>query len=109
MMDSLALRGVMDTLIGTDHDWPGIIDRVWEETADALTSNYEATRQFLLEDCTAEDIIMVSEVYEEIFERAPEQRYAELLRQSLDRVPDENQRAHTRRILERIVDMYVHQ
>lgn len=62
-----------------------------------------------MEDCTVEDIIMVSEVYEEIFERVPERRYAELLRQSLDRVPNEEQRAHTRKILERIVDMYVHQ
>jgi uncharacterized membrane-anchored protein YjiN (DUF445 family) len=90
----------------TNDEWQYGLDQCWEELSSALADDYETARAFLLEDCTAEEARLVSEVYEEVIEKTRSMAFVDLLRQMAKRFPEEDSAYHMTQILEDVVAGY---
>lgn len=86
-MDTEKIRKAIVHRKETDAEWADELEKCWAELADALTEDIDTTRKFLFEDCTAEDYLYVSEVYDDIVFKTQSQEYIGLLRDSIKRFP----------------------
>lgn len=106
-MNSDTLRSIIVKRATTDDECYEDVEQCWIELGTALTEDYDVTRTFLLEDATEDEISWSSEVFEEIFERAPEQRYVDLLGKAIERLTNQDDRLRTAKILDQVARMYV--
>lgn len=88
---------------GTNDEWQAGVERCWAELTDALTEDIEATRKFLLEDCTADEASWVSEVYDDIVRKTQSREYIDILRKSIERFPEEAEKHRMAENLDRAV------
>lgn len=107
MMNSDTLRSIIAKRAATDDECYEDVEQCWAELGTALTEDYDATGTFLLEDATEDEIKWSSEVFEEIFEKAPEQRYVDLLGKAIERLADQDDRLRTAKILDQVAQMYI--
>ena len=89
-MNSQTIRSIILKREQTNDEWEHGVEQCWEELASAISSDYDAARTFLLEDCTAEEASWVSEVFEEIVQKTQSQEFIDLLRASIERFPEED-------------------
>lgn len=61
----------------------------------------------MLEDCTADEASWVSEVYDEILQKTRDEAFVELLKQSVERFPEEDKLLNMSRQLEIAIDNYL--
>lgn len=106
-MNSDTLRAIIARRAATDDECYEDVEQCWIELGAALTENYDAAEAFLLEDATEDEITWSSEVFEEIFERAPEQRYVDLLKKAIERLTDQDDRQRTAEILDQVARLYI--
>ncbi len=88
MTSTEKIRAIIEKRAATNDEWQAGVEKCWSELTDALTEDIEATRKFLLEDCTADEASWVSEVYDDIVFKTQSQDYIDLLRESMRRFPD---------------------
>ena len=84
-MNSARIQKAIEHRKITDNEWDDELERCWAELTEALTENIETAREFLLEDCTPEDYLYVSEVYDDVVFKTQSPEYIDLLRRSIDR------------------------
>ena len=87
-MDSTTIRSAIDHRKRTNGEWPDGMERCWKELTDALTQDFETTKRFLMEECDAEEYLLVSEVYDDIVFKTQSLDYVDLLRESMRHFPD---------------------
>lgn len=87
-MNSARIQKAIEHRKTTDNEWDDELERCWAELTEALAENIETTRKFLLEDCTPENYLYVSEVYDDVVFKTQSREYIDLLRRSIDRFPE---------------------
>lgn len=92
MTNTEKIRAIIRKRAATSDEWQAGVEKCWAELTDALTEDIDATRRFLLEDCTADEASWVSEVYDDIVYRTQSREYIDLLRKSIERFPEEAER-----------------
>ena len=92
MTSTEKIRAIIRKRAATSDEWQAGVEKCWAELTDALTEDIDATRRFLLEDCTADEASWVSEVYDDIVYRTQSREYIDLLRKSIERFPEEAER-----------------
>ncbi len=88
------IRAIIQERAATNDEWQAGVERCWAELTRALTEDIDATRRFLLEDCTADEASWVSEVYDDIVLKTQSREYIDLLRKSIERFPEEAEKHH---------------
>lgn len=106
-MNSEMLSSLIAKRAATDDECFEDVERCWAELGAALTEDYETSRLFLLADATEDEILWSCEVFEEIFENAPERRYAELLGEAIGRLAGQDDRRRLTGILDKVASMYL--
>lgn len=94
MTDTERIRAIIKKRTETNDEWQAGVEKCWSELTDALTEDIEATRKFLLEDCTADEASWVSEVYDDIIYKTQSREYIDILRKSIERFPEEAEEHH---------------
>ena len=92
MSSTEKIRAIIEKRAATNDEWQDGVEECWADLTDALTEDVEATRKFLLEDCTADEASWVSEVYDDIVYKTQSREYIDLLRKSIERFPEEAER-----------------
>ena len=77
-MDTATISNLIRRRAATDDEWTDAVEKCWTELTDALTEDIDATRKFLLEDCTADEASWVSEVYDDIIYKTQSREYVDL-------------------------------
>lgn len=106
-MNSNTLRSIISKRAGTDDECFEDVERCWTELGAALTEDYDASKAFLLGDATEDEIIWSCEVFEEVFENAPERRYADLMGDAIERLTNQDDRQRLMGILSQVAEMYL--
>ena len=102
-MDTATISNLIRRRAATDDEWTDAVEKCWTELTDALTEDIDVTRKFLLKDCTADEASWVSEVYDDIVYKTQSQEYIDLLRRSIERFPEEDQKYQLSRNLDLVV------
>lgn len=89
MTSTEKIRVIIEKRAATNDEWQAGVEKCWSELTEALTEDIEATRKFLLEDCTADEASWVSEVYDDIVRKTQSREYIDILRKSIERFPEE--------------------
>lgn len=87
MTSTERIRAIIEKRAETNDEWQAGVEKCWSELTNALTEDIEVTRKFLLEDCTADEALWVSEVYDDIVFKTQSRDYIDLLRESIRRFP----------------------
>lgn len=93
-MNTETIREIIKKRAATNDEWQAGVEKCWAELTEALTEDIGATRKFLLEDCTANEASWVSEVYDDIIYKTQSREYINLLRKSIERFPEEDEKRH---------------
>ena len=105
MTSSDTIRAIIEKRATTDDEWQAGVEKCWVELTEALTENIDVARKFLLEDCTADEASWVSEVYDDIIYKTQSMKYVDLLRESIERFPEESEKHHMSENLDLAVKM----
>lgn len=88
MTSTEKIRAIIEKRAATNDEWQAGVEECWAELTDALTQDFETTKRFLMEECDAEEYLLVSEVYDDIVFKTQSLDYVDLLRESMRRFPD---------------------
>lgn len=91
-MSTEKIREIIKKRASIDDENQTALEECWNELADALTEDFELTKEFLLEICNEDEASWISEVYDEIVERTQSKKMIEVLRESISRFPEEDKK-----------------
>lgn len=92
MISSKEISVIIKKLEAIDDECYENLEKCWDELTDALTEDFNITRKFLLKDCKANEVSMVSEVYDDIVLKTQSKEYIDLLYKSIKRFPEEDKK-----------------
>ena len=85
--------------IETQDNWDYGIEQCCKKLIDVMSEDIEATNQFLLSDCTADEFIWTSEVFEEVAERTKSRSFIATLYRVAEKYPEESKEYYVRDVI----------
>lgn len=106
-MDYEAVRNAIAKRKCTDDEWEYGCDRCRADLFKALAQDRKGTELFLLNECSAEELVWISEIFDELVEYFPDRKFVDALRQSIKRYPKEDKRFNLNEILDGAEKTYI--
>ncbi len=88
------IRKAIKNRTETNDEWEYGLDKCWKEEVEILTRNVEDTIWFFENECTADELSWISEVFDEILEKRPERRLYECILNTCKKYPKECEKYH---------------
>lgn len=88
------IREVIKKRTETNDEWEYGLEKCWEEEAEILTRNVNDTIWFFENECTADELSWISEVFDEIFEKNPDRKLYECIINTCRKYPEECEKYH---------------
>lgn len=102
-----AIRDAIAERKKTDDEWEYGCDRCRTNLLKALTQNREGTELFLLKECSAEELVWISEIFDELVEHFADRHFVDTLRRSIARYPREDSRFNLSAVLDGAEKAYI--
>ena len=83
------IRAVLKRRAETEDEWDYGVEKCWEEEVEILTRNVKDTIWFFENECTADELSWISEVFDEIFEKTPDIELYYCIRNTCTKYPEE--------------------
>jgi hypothetical protein len=75
--------------VETQDNWDYGIEKCWVQMTEVLSEDIDGTITFLLEDCTADEFIWISEIFEEVTEKTHSRAFISTLVAVAEKYSDE--------------------
>lgn len=72
-------------------NWSEGIDMIWKKMTDIFSADIDKTILFL-DECTADEFIWLSEIFEDIAEKTQSRKFISVLRKTAEKYPEETQK-----------------
>ncbi len=83
------IRAVLKKRSETDDEWDYGLEKCWREEVEILTRSVKDTIWFFENECTADELSWISEVFDEIFEKLPNKELLECIKDTCKKYPEE--------------------
>ena len=103
------IRKLLKKRLATDSEWFFALEQCWNEETEILSGNIDETISFIENECTGEEFILLSEVFEDVAERTHSRRLIAALRKTAEKYPEETKEYNVLSFInssERLVDYY---
>lgn len=82
------IRTAIKQRMETDDEWDYGVKQCWEKETELLSHNIDATILFLENDCTDEEFVWLSEVFEEVAKVTQSHAFVDCLYRVVAKYPD---------------------
>lgn len=106
-MDASTIRTIIAKREQTNDECQFGVEQCWAELTDALIEDLDWTKDYLLNECTADELSWIAEVFDELVEKTQNKDLIEILRQVITKYPDEDAEHHLNRNLDLAVKMFL--
>ncbi len=73
------IRRIIKKRIATDDEWDYGVQQCWNEEIEILTNNIEETIWFLENECTADEFVWLSEIFDDVAEKTQSRLFVDCL------------------------------
>lgn len=87
------IRAALAERRNTDDNWSDGLERCWERETELLSRDISETIAFL-EICSAEEFVLLSEVFDDVSERAQSREFIDCLYRIAAKFPEETEKYH---------------
>lgn len=106
-MDASTIRAIIAKREQTNDEWQFGVEQCWAELVDALTEDLDWTKAFLTEECSADELSWIGEVFDELVEKTYDESLVAAIRRAIAKYPEENALHHLDENLDLSIKMYM--
>jgi hypothetical protein len=88
-MDIIKFREIIKQREETDDEWDYGVEQCWKREIEILSEDIQSTIEFLENECTAEEYVWISEVFDDIIEKKPSKELVACYKALIKKFPEE--------------------
>lgn len=99
-MDINKFKKLIEKRESTHSEDPTGLDEIWNELTDFLSKDINETINYLKTDCSAEEFILISEIFDDIVEKTQSKEFIDCLYEVAKKYPKETKEYNINRMIE---------